>query len=130
MFGKEQGMNPRQKKTTAAFLLLLTFAVTQFTLASFAKSEVVPDPPVPPPITAILTTRGNRPITVNGTEVASGTTIVPGFVIETPELVGGTINLGSLSSLEIAPNTKLTIDFDENGNMRVTLVRGCATVRT
>src|SRR6266404_5007135 len=50
--------------------------------------------------------------------------------METPDLVGSTISLGSLSNLEIGPNTKLSIDYDENGNMRVNLVRGCATVRT
>ncbi len=124
-------MNPQHKKTSIAFVWLLAFAVTNFALAvSSAKSEVAPEPLTPPPITAVLTTRGNRPITVNGAQVVSGATIVAGSVIETPDLVGGTINLGSLSNLEIAPNTKLTIDFDENGNMRVTLHRGCATVRT
>src|SRR6266478_4545060 len=126
-------MNPRHKKTTIAFVLLLAIAATHFNLAiGSAKSELVPEPsaPPPPPITAILTTRGNRPITVNGAQVSGGATIVAGSVIETPDLVGGTISLGSLSNLEIAPNTKLTIDYDENGNMRVTLVRGCATART
>ena len=126
-------MNPRHQRTTVAFALLLAFAVSQITLAiGFAKSEFFPEAPapVPPPIKAVLTTKGNRPITVNGAEVASGATIVAGAVIETPDLVGGTINLGGLSNLEIAPNTKLTIDFDENGNVRVNLVRGCATVRT
>jgi hypothetical protein len=126
-------MNPRNKKITIAFVLLLAFAAPQFSLAiGSAKSELVPEPlaPVPPPITAILTTKGNRPITVNGAQVSGGATIVAGSVIETPDLVGGTISIGSLSNLEIAPNTKLTIDFDENGNMRVNLVRGCATVRT
>jgi hypothetical protein len=126
-------MNPRHQRTTIAFVLLLTFAVSQVTLAiGSAKSEVLPEPPspAPPPIKAVLTTKGNRPITVNGAEAVSGATIVAGSVIETPDLVGGTINLGGLSNLEIAPNTKLTIDFDENGNVRVKLVRGCATVRT
>src|SRR5713226_3888227 len=119
MLVKEQGMNPRHKRTTIAFALLLAFAATHINLAiSSAKSDdlVKPPAPEPPPITAILTTKGNRPITVNGAQVVSGATIVAGSIIETPDLVGGTINLGSLSNLEIAPNTKLTIDFDENGN--------------
>src|SRR6266481_3236971 len=126
-------MNPRHKKTTIAFVLLLAIAATHFNLAiGSAKSELAPKPlaPEPPPITAILTTKGNRPITVNGAQVMSGATIVAGSIIETPDLVGGTISLGSLSNLEVGPNTKLSIDFDENGNMRVNLVRGCATVRT
>jgi hypothetical protein len=126
-------MNPRHKRITIAFVLLLAFAAPQLNSAiGSAKSELLPEPlaPVPPPITAILSTKGNRPITVNGAQVSGGATIVAGSVIETPDLVGGTISIGSLSNLEIAPNTKLTIDYDENGNMRVNLVRGCATVRT
>jgi hypothetical protein len=126
-------MNPRQKRTAIVFALLVILAVTHINLGiSFAKSETLTEPPTPepPPITAILTTKGNRPITVNGAQVMSGATIVAGSIIETPDLVGGTISLGSLSNLEIGPNTKLSIDFDENGNMRVNLVRGCATVRT
>src|SRR5882762_3692579 len=124
-------MNPRQKRTAIVFALLMALAVTHINLGiSFAKSEAAMETPEPPPITAILTTKGNRPITVNGAQVMSGATIVAGSIIETPDLVGGTISLGSLSNLEIGPNTKLTIDFDENGNVRVNLVRGCATVRT
>jgi len=124
-------MNPRQKRTAIVFALLMALAVTHINLGiSFAKSEAAMETPEPPPITAILTTKGNRPITVNGAQVMSGATIVAGSIIETPDLVGSTISLGSLSNLEIGPNTKLSIDYDENGNMRVNLVRGCATVRT
>jgi len=124
-------MNPRQKRTAIVFALLMALAVTHINLGiSFAKSEAALETPEPPPITAILTTKGNRPITVNGAQVMSGATIVAGSIIETPDLVGSTISLGSLSNLEIGPNTKLSIDYDENGNMRVNLVRGCATVRT
>ncbi len=124
-------MNPRQKKTAIVFALLMALAVTHINLGiSFAKSEAAMETPEPPPITAILTTKGNRPITVNGAQVMSGATIVAGSIIETPDLVGSTISLGSLSNLEIGPNTKLSIDYDENGNLRVNLVRGCATVRT
>lgn len=124
-------MNPRQKRTAIVFALLMALAVTHINLGiSFAKSEAAMETPEPPPITAILTTKGNRPITVNGAQVMSGATIVAGSIIETPDLVGSTISLGSLSNLEIGPNTKLSIDYDENGNLRVNLVRGCATVRT
>src|SRR5258706_15235394 len=124
-------MNPRQKRTAIVFALLMALTVTHINLGiTFAKSEVGMETPDPPPITAILTTKGNRPITVNGAQVMSGATIVAGSVIETPDLVGSTISLGALSNLEIGPNTKLSIDYDENGNMRVNLGRGCATVRT
>jgi hypothetical protein len=31
--------------------------------------------------------------------------------------------------LDVAPNTKLTLEFDQNGNVKVTLVLGCAILR-
>ena len=39
------------------------------------------------------------------------------------------INLGSRGSLEMDPNTKLTLDFDQT-NIKVMLIDGCVTLRT
>ena len=120
----------RIKIVTAFFLI---FAVTHVYFGiSFAKANTRTEPlvPEPPPITAILTTRGNRPITVNGANSISGATILTGSIIETPDQVGGVISLGSLSNLEIEPNSKLKLEFDQNGNLKVTVIRGCATART
>jgi len=97
---------------------------------AMANPRTAPLAPEPPPITAILMTRGNRPITVNGGNALSGATILTGSIIETPDQVGGVISLGSLSSLEIEPNSKVKLEFDENGNLKVTVMRGCATART
>jgi len=97
---------------------------------AMANPRTAPLAPEPPPITAILMTRGNRPITVNGGNALSGATILTGSIIETPDQVGGVISLGSLSSLEIEPNSKVKLEFDENGNLNVTVMRGCATTRT
>lgn len=121
-----------QKITIACALLLILAATQVYFAASFAKSNAEPEPPAPepPPITAILTTRGNRPITVNGSNTLTGATILTGSIIETPDQVGGVINLGSLSNLEIEPNSKVKLEFDENGNLKVTVMRGCATTRT
>ena len=51
-------------------------------------------------------------------------------MIETPDQIGALLTLGSAGELEIEPNTVLKLDYDENGNMKVTLVRGCVTART
>jgi len=126
-------MTSTYKRITTATALCLIFAVTQMCIGiSSAKLEPPTEPPAPgpPPLTGILKTSGNRPITVNGAIAGSGATILSGSIIETPDQVGGTISLGSLSNLEIAPNTRISIDFDQDGNVKVTLVRGCATVRT
>lgn len=121
------------QKVIVAGALLVILAATQVLFAvAFANSITEPESPAPepPPITAILTTRGNRPITVNGSNTLTGATILTGSIIETPDQVGGVINLGSLSNLEIEPNSKVKLEFDENGNIKVTVMRGCATART
>jgi hypothetical protein len=126
-------MKSHYSRMTMTCALLLVFGVTQVYFGgSFAKSNVEHESPEPgpPPITAILTTRANRPITVNGSNAISGATILTGAIIETPDQVGGVINVGSLSNLEIEPNSKVKLEFDENGNLKVTVMRGCATTRT
>jgi len=57
----------------------------------------------PQQATGSLVTQGNKPITVNGVAATSGTTIISGASIETPDGVGGTVNLGTLGSLQFGP---------------------------
>ena len=125
-------MNGTYKRIGAVTAWCLIFAITQMgTGMSSAKSGTPAEfpEPYPPPLAGVLKTNGNRPITVNGSNAASGATIMTGSIIETPDQVGGTISLGSFSNLEIEPNTKIKIDFDQDGNVKVTLIRGCAAVR-
>lgn len=76
-----------------------------------------------------LTTRGNQSITVNGISANNGATILPGATIETGDGVGATINLGSLGTVEIAPNTKIQLTFNSNGTIEVTVMEGCLILR-
>src|SRR5713226_9687613 len=109
-------MNPKHKRIAILIALFLILAVTQVYVAvSFAgpssvrskASAVSPQEPA-----GILTTGGNKPITVNGVNAISGTTILSEAIIETPDKVGATVNLGSLGTLYIAPNTRLKLEFD------------------
>jgi len=61
-----------------------------------------------------LRTRNNKPITVNGSSVASGTTILSKSRIKVPEKVGATVDLGRLGRLDIGPKTELVLDFDDS----------------
>ncbi len=80
---------------------------------------------------ARLATTGNRPITINGASAVGGATIPTGAIIETPDQVVATIDLGTLGDLEIAPNSQLSLDFDHTGNtVKVNLKRGCVKIRT
>lgn len=72
-----------------------------------------------------LTTRGNNPVTVNGTSARSGETIFSGQTIQTPSGVGATVNLPGIGRVDMAPNTNVTLSF-EAGKINVTLASGCA----
>jgi len=127
-------MNLRYKKLTAAIALLVTLAVGQLYIGitfAEANSGLSVSGAAPVALMGVLTTSNNRPITVNGASAISGATIPSGATIETPDGVGATIRLGSLGSICIAPNTKLTLEFDQQGKLvRVTLSEGCAILRT
>lgn len=116
-------------KLSGVAVSLLVLALT-FVNVGISAPAGSPPPEPPPPVKAILRTVDNRPISVNGSNASSGATVLTGSIIETPDQVGAVISLGSAADLEIEPNTQLKLDFDENGNMKVTVIRGCATART
>lgn len=129
-------MKVKYQKMFAAIAVVVTLAITQTyigvsfagTSATSATSSSVG---VAPQLMGVLTTSSNKPITVNGASAVSGATIPSGATIETPAGVGATIRLGALGSLCIAPNTKLTLEFDQQGNVvNVTLTEGCVILRT
>lgn len=125
-------MSPRQQKAFKALAVFLAISFAQvYVQTSFA--DPVPTGsgvPIPQQFVARLATRGNQPITVNGASASGGATILTGATIETPDQVGATINLGSLGKVDIAPNTKLVLEFDRNGNVKVKLISGCVILTT
>ena len=128
-------MNLKQSRITTSIALFLVFATTQvYVGVSFAgpqpitvRSEVAA--PLPQEATGSLTTQDNKPVMVNGAATVGGLTIVTGASIETPDGVGATVNLGSLGSLQIEPNSKLILEF-QKGSVKVMLLQGCVTLRT
>src|SRR5258708_25795630 len=127
-------MNFKYQKITAATALILALAVGQLysgtTFAEVSSNAIVPEA-APAAIMGVLTTSNNKPITVNGANATSGATIPSGVTIETPSGVGATIRLGRLGSICIAPNTKLSLEFDQQGNLvKVTVNEGCVILRT
>ena len=94
-----------------------------------AAVNPTPNPvPVPQQFIARLTTRNNQPITVNGNSATTGASIVTGATIETGADTSATVNLGPLGTLDIAPNTKLMLTYDENGNVKAVIIFGCAVL--
>lgn len=122
-------MKPRQQKALNALAILVAFSFTQI-YASAALPEPAPAPaPAPQALTARLITKNNQPISVNGNSVGTGGTILTGATIETPEQVSAVIDLGNAGTIEVEPGSKITVDFDANGNVRVKVVRGCAMTK-
>jgi len=81
----------------------------------------------------VLTTSDNKAVTLNGAVAVSGASIASGAVIETPDGVGATLRLAGLGSLCIAPGSRVTIEFDQQGNagtIKVTVATGCVILNT
>ncbi|MFN2578342.1 MAG: hypothetical protein ABR607_11695 [Pyrinomonadaceae bacterium] len=121
--------NLRQRKAIKAAAIFLAFCSAQIYVHG-----ALPDSPanatVPQrQITARLTTKNNQPITVNGNPVGTGATLLTGATVETPDQVSATIDLGDAGVVELQPNSQIKLDFDENGNVRVKVIRGCAVTR-
>ena len=121
-------MTINRSKGLRAVVALVLFSLVQVGIqVGFAEPAAPTNPiPIPQQFIARLTTRNNQPITVNGNSAATGASIVTGATIETGADQSATINLGSLGSVDIAPNTKLVLTYDDRGNVKVTLVVGCA----
>jgi hypothetical protein len=122
-------MNLRRRKSHKAIAALLLFAIAQIGIqVGFAAptTPITTAAPIPQQFIARLTTRNNQPITVNGNSAATGASIVTGATIETGADQSATVNLGPLGSLDIAPNTKLILTYDDNGNVKAVILFGCA----
>jgi hypothetical protein len=125
-------MSLKRRKGVKAISALLLFSIAQIGVqVSFAEpNNATPMPPQAPQFIARLRTKNNGPITVNGATAATGASILTNATIETDAVQSATVDLGPLGSLDIAPNTKLILTYDEQGNVKVTIVQGCAILKT
>jgi hypothetical protein len=118
-------MTNQRRKGSRAIAVFLAFALAQvFIQLSFAAPAVVPQQFI-----ARINTTGNQPITVNNASAASGASLLTGATIETPAAVSATIDLGALGTVELQPNSSIQLDFDDSGNVRVKVLRGCLVMK-
>lgn len=121
-------MTSRYKKALTAITLLLAFSFSQVYVLAGLPNPANPGG-VPQQFIARLTTTGNQPISVNGNSAGSGATILTGATIETPDQVSAKIDLGEAGVIELKPGSKIQLDFDANGNVRVKALKGCVVVK-
>lgn len=121
-------MNPKRRNGPRVIAALLLFSTAQIGLqVGLAEpNDTNVAIAILQQVVARLTTRNNQPITVNGLSANSGASILTGATIETGADQSATVNLGPLGSLDIAPNTKLVLTYDDQGNVKALIIFGCA----
>jgi hypothetical protein len=126
-----------------AIAVFVAFAVAQISIQLSFASTVSPSYAmlVQQQLIVRVSTSGNRPILVNGNSTASGGSLATGAIIETPDGVSATIDLGPLGVLDIAPNSKVVLDFDcppappagteaEPCKVKAKVLAGCVVMKT
>jgi hypothetical protein len=123
-------MSLRQRKAFKALAVFLAFTFAQVYVQTGLANPGTGKTSMPAPqrFVARLTVRGGPSATVNGASAVSGATILTGATIETPDQVSATLDLGPLGTIELQPNSAAQIDFDDNGNVRVKVTKGCVKV--
>lgn len=120
-------MNQKRRKASIAVAALLLFSILQVGLqvglanTKATKSGML----IVQQIVGRLVTRNNQPITLNGQAVSTGASILSGATIETGADQSATVNVGSLGQVDISPNTKVVLTF-EQGNLKALVIYGCA----
>jgi len=121
-------MATRKRKAMMALAAFLAFALSQvYVQAGLLDATTAPVPQRA--ITATLHTKNNQPVSINGNPAGTGTTLLTGTTIETPDQVSATIDLGPAGTVEVGPNSKIELTFDAQGNVHVKLIRGCARTK-
>jgi hypothetical protein len=119
-------MNLKRRNGPRVIAALIVFSSAQIGLQISLAEPTITAAPIPLQTVARLTTRNNQPIQVNGLSATTGASIVSGATLETGADQSATINLGPLGTLDIAPNTKLTLTFDDQRNFKAVVMYGCA----
>ncbi|MFN2456105.1 MAG: hypothetical protein ABR577_18020 [Pyrinomonadaceae bacterium] len=83
----------------------------------------------PETVFGLLIARGTTPILVNGEASPSGTTIRSGSQLQTGDQAEAMVQIGALGTLDIAPNTNLTLEFDKK-SVNVKVASGNASLKT
>ena len=120
-------MNLKRRKGSKAIAALLLFSISQIGLQiglAEPRSTNSESLLVVQQIVARLVTRNNQPIMVNGQSASTGASLLSGATIETGADQSATVNVGPLGSVDISPNTKLVLTF-EQGNLKADVAFGC-----
>jgi len=106
------------RKALSACLIVALYAT--YSMVALANTDKVAGE-------LIINGKSAATVTVNGEVAQSGRSIFSASTITTPENATATINLGKLGKLELAPNSSLTVNFDQT-SITGNLTSGTVTV--
>jgi len=112
-------MNTKTLIRKALSMCLIVAIYATYSMTALASSEKIAG--------ELLISGKNTSVTVNGETAQSGRSIFSASTITTPENANAIINLGKLGKIELAPNTTLTLTFNEK-NISGNLLNGKVTV--
>jgi hypothetical protein len=120
-------MRNAQRKASRALaaFLVLSFGLVSFPVSYAAHAAAL----LPIPQQLVLANVGRMrgtALTINGSSASTGNSIATDSTIETGPDTTVTINLGSLGTLDLAPNTRLQLSYNDSGQVKVRLSVGCA----
>ncbi len=105
-------MNSKVWFRKALSMCLVVATIATYSMVALAGSERVAGELL---ITG-KNSNGESPyVKVNGEAAQNGRSIFSSSIIATPENADAVINLGKLGKIELAPNSTMTLTFDENG---------------
>jgi hypothetical protein len=113
-------------KIFKAVALLLTFSILQvYVMANPAGTNASAGSP----LYGHLLVTGNSTVLLNGNSANSGTTILSGSQLQTPQGVKASVQLGAAGRLDISPETNLTLTFSKD-SVDVNVISGNAHLTT
>jgi hypothetical protein len=89
------------------------FVASSLAIAIFTTSSMVALGTPDRPLMGELTITGTSGVSVNGERAASGRSISSSSVVATLADSSAVINLGKIGRIELAPNSSLSLNFDE-----------------
>jgi hypothetical protein len=100
-------MNSKTLIRKALSMCLIVAIYATYSMTTLASSERIAG--------ELLISGKNSNVMVNGESAQSGRSIFTSSTIATPENANAIINLGKIGKIELAPNTTLTLSFNEKG---------------
>ena len=124
-------MNLRCKPAFKLAALFLVFSIGQLYVFGGPNGYVNPSSQEPigsrvGNLNGKLIIEDDETVLLNGNKVATGTTILSGAQIDTPEKVAATVMLPS-GSVRVSPSSSLTVSFSGD-SVRVNLAKGCTSI--